>query len=247
MSKETTKNILTIDLGGTYTRLGLFQDKKLTQVVKYETPKTPTEFITKFTEKIKKLNLENISCIGVGAAGFWDKAQVLRQSINLPQYIAYPLWAEISELTQREIQLATDVELATMGEAIYGLKNQFTNVLYINMGTGFSAGLYKDGQIFTTDYSPTLRLSFTTTTKSLKDTIINLACLFSPQIIVIGGSKAIQNWDTEVAPAINKAMDYLSGALVYPLKIQAATLEYPTLWGAYELARAKQSDLPQTT
>ncbi len=227
---------ITVDLGGTYTRIGLFESQKLKQLIKYETPPTPQEFIKKFSEEIKNIKLENISQIGVGAAGFWDSEQVLRQSINLPQYIGYPLWQEISKLTKLPVSLATDVELAASGEAIYGLKNQFISVLYINMGTGFSAGLYKDGEIFTTDYSPALRLSFTTTANSLKDTLINLACLFSPQIIVIGGSKATQNWDTEIEPIIQEAMSYLSQVLVYDLKIQKSTLEYPTLWGACKLA-----------
>ncbi len=229
-------NILAIDLGGTYTRLALFENNKLKQLIKYETPKTPTEFIKKFSEESKNFNLQNITSIGVGAAGYWDEAKILRQSINLPQYIGYPLWQELAELTQLPISLRTDVELAVMGEAIYGLKNQFTNVLYINMGTGFSAGLYKDGEIFRTEYSPALRLSFTTTANSLKDTLINLACLFSPEIIVIGGSKALQNWTGEVEPAINEAMNYLRKTLVYDIKIQKSILEYPTLWGAYHLS-----------
>jgi predicted NBD/HSP70 family sugar kinase len=239
VNSRNIKNILTIDLGGTYTRLALFEDNLIKELIKYETPKTPNEFINKFTNETKIFNLENISGIGVGAAGYWDQGKILRQSINLPQYIAYPLWQEISEITKLKISLGTDVELAAMGEAVHGLKNQFSNVLYINMGTGFSAGLYKDAMIYTTPYSPALRLSYTTTAQSLKDTLINLACLFSPQIIVIGGSKALENWNTEIEPVINEAMAYLSKILVYPLKIQASTLEYPTLWGALELVQQK--------
>lgn len=237
--KNIFENVLSIDLGGTYTRLALFDDNVLQQFVKYETPKTPQEFIAKLSEEIQKNKWETISRIGVAAAGFWDQNQILRQSINLPEYIGYPIWQEISELTQAKLSLGTDVELAAMGEAIYGLKNQFTNVLYINMGTGFSAGLYKDGAVFSTAYSPALRLTFTTTVNSLKDTLVNLACLFSPQIIAIGGSRAILNWSTEVQPAVNQAMEYLSKVIVYPLIIQASVLEYPSLWGAYELAKSR--------
>ena len=121
---------LTVDLGGTYTRLALFEAGELKQLIKYETPKTPQEFIASFTKEIKKNKWEDISKIGVGAAGFWDSSQILRQSINLPEYIGYPLWQEISQITQASISLATDVELAAMGEAVYGLKNQFSSVLY---------------------------------------------------------------------------------------------------------------------
>ncbi len=233
------QNILSIDLGGTYTRLGYFQNNELTELIKYQTPKTPEQFIEEFEKQFKNFDNE-LTSIGVGAAGFWDREQLLKQSINLPQYIDYPLWDKISKLSKTKVYLATDVELAVWGEAVYGLNNQYTNVLYINMGTGFSAGLYKDGKVFSTDYSPALRLSFTTTASSLKDTLINLACLFSPQVICLGGSNALANWDTEIVSTIKEAQDYLSKVLVYPLKIQAAKLEYPTLWGALELAKARE-------
>ena len=160
------RRALTIDLGGTNTRLGLFQNSNLEKLIVYDTPKTPEQFIERLETELAN---ENISSIAVGAAGYWDKNQILKQSINLPLYVNYPLWVKISELIAKPVLLRTDVELAAMGEAIYGLKNQFTNVLYINIGTGFSAGLYKDGEIFSTEYSPALRLSFTTTAQSLKD------------------------------------------------------------------------------
>jgi predicted NBD/HSP70 family sugar kinase len=73
----------------------------------------------------------------------------------------------------------------------------------------------------------------------LSSTITNLACILAPQIICFGGGKIEKNWDEIIAPAINNAQAYLSKVLTYPIKIEKAKLEYPTLYGAYQLAQQK--------
>ncbi|TWW09100.1 glukinase [Planctomyces bekefii] len=243
--------ILAIDLGGTYCRMAVFNNGNIVNQKKIESPASPQELV----ELVVNFSKENypISRIGVGAPGFWDNDCVLRQSINLPNYIGYPIWSEISSRLKIPCYLKTDVELAAMGEAIFGQNNQYQNLLYINIGTGLGATLYKDGQIFSTEYSPTLRLEFMVyplienqehdeklkSIAILSSTITNLACILAPQIICFGGGKIKKNWDEIIAPAINNAQDYLSKVLTYPIKIEKAKLEYPTLYGAYQLANQK--------
>ncbi len=241
------KKIAAIDLGATRTKLASFLDKELQgSILIQDTPQDPHQFVEMILELIDK---ENLSAIGVGAPGFWDQNCILRQSLNLPQYIDFPLWSQISEKLKVPVFLKTDVELAAMGEAIYGLNNEFTNLLYLSMGTGLGGGLYKDGEIFSTNYSPTLRLDFMVhpqlassgqsvdleSVAVLASTLINLACILSPQVIVIGGGKVDKNWNSIIAPAIENAMDYLSKVLIYPIKIQRSKLEFPALYGAMHL------------
>lgn len=243
--------ILAIDLGGTYCRMAVFNNGNIVNQKKIESPASPQELV----ELVVNFSKENypIERIGVGAPGFWDNDCVLRQSINLPNYIGYPIWSEISSRLKIPCYLKTDVELAAMGEAIFGQNNQYQNLLYINIGTGLGAALYKDGQIFSTEYSPTLRLEFMVyplienqeydeklkSIAILSSTITNLACILAPQIICFGGGKIEKNWDEIIAPAINNSLDYLSKVLTYPIKIEKAKLEYPTLYGAYQLANQK--------
>ena len=103
------------------------------------------------------------------------------------------------------------------------------------MGTGFSGALYKNGEIFTTSYSPTLRLDFLVQPESisvenpseedlelnkddkreksitlLSSTLINLSFILSPQIISIGGGKVTdERWTNIIKPAIDKAIWYI--------------------------------------
>jgi predicted NBD/HSP70 family sugar kinase len=244
--------ILAIDLGGTYCRMAVFDNEKILTQKKVESPESPQELV----ELIINYAKENypITKIGVGAPGFWDNECILRQSLNLPKYIGYPIWSEVSSRLKIPCYLKTDVELAAMGETVYGQHNQYKNLLYINIGTGLGAALYKDGQIFSTDYSPTLRLEFMVypliesqahdeklkSIAILSSTITNLACILAPEIICFGGGKIEKNWDEIIAPSIKNAEEYLSKVLTYPIKIEKGKLEYPTLYGAYELACDKK-------
>jgi predicted NBD/HSP70 family sugar kinase len=74
---------------------------------------------------------------------------------------------------------------------------------------------------------------------------VNLACILAPQAIAIGGGKTkAENWDLVIRPAIDKALEYLEQHMTYSIKIMRAKLENPTLFGAYELARASLAAQP---
>ncbi len=155
-----SEQIISIDLGGTKTSVALFNNGEIVNEDNFPTPDKPEDFLVMLQAKLNDLDLKSVSGIGVGAAGYWDENCILKQSLNLPKYIDFPIWKNLSASLNLPLFLKTDVELAAMGEAVYGLNNQYKSVLYINMGTGFSGALYKDGEIFTTSYSPTIRLDY---------------------------------------------------------------------------------------
>lgn len=257
MNLTNNSSILCLDLGGTDTKLGLFQNDKLINQSIFNTDKDPQALVERICEEAHNISPTKPLALGVGAAGYWDENCILRQSINLPTLMDYPIWEEVSKNLNLPILLKSDVELAVMGEAVYGLKNKYSNVLYINMGTGFSGGLYKDGEIFTTPYSPTIRLSFMVQPELVKkdsekdnssdmnlqsvailsSTVVNLACILSPEIIIFGGGKVESSWSSLIEPALKNAKEYLDQVLVYNIKFDKARLEYPTLYGAYEMVK----------
>ena len=252
-----------IDFGGTNTRIAHFAEDRIVKLIEFATPKNPEDFIEEFSNKIKAIKLEQVLAAAVGACGFWDKNCILRQSINLPNYINFPLWEKVSEIIEKPVLLKSDVELAVMGEAIYGLANEFNPVLYINMGTGFSGALFKDNEIFSTDFSPTLRLEYLVQPEYIRDdisdedeaeydeenktkrsitllssTLINLSFILSPQIISIGGGKVTdERWSNIIKPAIDKALVYLDENLTYKIQIRRSLTKYPALYGAHELVK----------
>ena len=246
--------IAAIDLGGTNTRIAIFDSlAEVHSLEIFNTPEKPQDLLNLLYEKVSKD--PSINAISVGAAGFWDDQCILRQSINLPEYIGFPIWEDLSNKLQMPVYLKSDVELAALGETVYGQGNLVSNLLYINLGTGFAAGLCKDGQIFSTKYSPTLRLDFLIhptqalhngkllqdiefqASDLLSSTVANLALILSPQKIVIGGGKVKDKWESLIKPAMDNSLNYLKQVLVYDISIEKAKLELPTLYGAYEIAR----------
>ncbi|NQY79935.1 MAG: ROK family protein [Candidatus Caenarcaniphilales bacterium] len=268
MNPENLESIA-IDFGASNTRLAHFKQNRISKLIEFATPEEPNEFIAEFKQKVMAIDLSNVLAVGVGACGYWDRNCILRQSLNLANYVNYPLWTEVSEILQLPTLLKSDVELAAMGEAIHGEGDESESLLYINMGTGFSGALYKDGEIFTTSYSPTLRLDFLVQPESisaensseeelemdpeekreksitlLSTTLINLSFILSPQIISIGGGKVTdERWTNIIKPAIDKAMVYLKENLTYEIQIKKSQVKYPTIYGAHELVKRNLNKL----
>ena len=262
MNSEKLESVA-IDFGATNTRIAQFKEDRITKLIEFATPDNPKDFVAEFSQKIQAINLSSVLAIGVGACGYWDETCILRQSLNLENYVNYPLWTEISEIVKLPTLLKSDVELAALGEAVYGQEKNFESLLYINMGTGFSGALYKDGDIFTTSYSPTLRLDYLVQPESfssantsendleldpedkkekcitlLSSTLINLSFILSPQIISIGGGKVTDDrWINIIKPAIDKAMEYLQENLTYDIQIKKSQVKYPSIYGAHELVK----------
>lgn len=258
------RKILALDLGGTKTSIALFDTAtdKLIKEETFATPAMPDELMVMLLAKLKANDYEGLAAIAVGAPGYWDADKVLRQSLNLPKYIGYPLWSKLSAALDLPIYLKTDVELAAIGESTYGIAYEHSSLLYINMGTGFSGALYKDGELFSTQYSPTIRLDYLVQAMPnnqdkkeintnqnncgqqeqniayLSGLLVNLSFILSPQIISIGGGKTNnENWQKIIEPAILAATPYLEQNLTYPIKIQKSLLKNPSLYGALKLAK----------
>ena len=113
---------LAIDFGASNTRLAHFKQDRISKLIEFATPEKPEEFISEFKQKILAVELDKIVAVGVGACGYWDENCILRQSLNLSNYVNYPLWTEVSELIQKPTLLKSDVELASLGEAVSVLK-----------------------------------------------------------------------------------------------------------------------------
>lgn len=238
-----SSNSLLIDLGGTSTRLALSSDLDKLSII--ETSTKPRELIEAIKTIVQGWDFKEIK---VAAAGQWNQDQILVQSHNLANYIGYPIWQELSKELNSRFELHDDMFYSAIGEAVIGQKNQYQNLLYLNLGTGIGASFYDGSQVMSRNYSPCLRLdlkphpkgifyskSITADNRSsiaaLQDDLIYLALIISPEIICIGGGKAKQHWTSIVEPAIKASIEYLNQNLCYKIKIEQAKLEYPAMQG----------------
>ena len=237
-----------IDLGGTNTKLALFNNEELSWETNFKTPSLPENFIKKISDNFLNLNLADSDALKlvVGVPGFWNKEKILKQSINLPNYLDQPIWDEISSvLNPKEFKFYTDVELACLGEVFYGAAKDYPDLeslLYINLGTGLSGAFFKDGKLLQSSKSPCLRLDYLSINshneiqdkniEALRGLILDLSLILSPELIVLGGGKFKDNWQSFVEPAIKLIAENPDNPLSYQLKFSKSRLKTPAFWGA---------------
>ena len=159
MSKQKAY-ALGIDLGGTKT-LAAVIDVTSGEVVASARKRTRAErgqdFVSKRTIDLAQLSLSNanfpdggsILAIGVGAAGQIDrKACVVVDAPNLGVK-DMRLGDVLGRQFSKPIAVGNDVEVAALGEFIYGAGRGFNNFVCVFVGTGIGSGIVQNGRIYT--------------------------------------------------------------------------------------------------
>jgi glucokinase len=149
---------LGIDLGGTKT-LAAVVDITSGEVVTSARKRTRAErgqdFVSQRTIELATAALSDlpkdaeIVAIGVGAAGQIDRhAGVVVDAPNLGVH-EMPLRNLLDKQFGKPVALGNDVEVATLGEYLYGSGRGYSNFVCIFVGTGIGSGIVQDGQIYT--------------------------------------------------------------------------------------------------
>ena len=146
-----------IDLGGTKILIALVnrQTGEVINSVKKKTKKDkgPKNIIKKMVEGIEELfeltsiNREEISSIGIGAAGQVDRENGIL--IGAPNLDCYDL--RIKELISSHfdipVYLGNDVEIATIGEMKFGAAQGYDDFVCVFVGTGVGSAIVKNGEV----------------------------------------------------------------------------------------------------
>ena len=146
-----------IDLGGTKILIALVNREtgEVIHSVKKKTKKDkgPKNIIRKMIEGIdelieeSKISPEEISSIGVGAAGQVDRENgILIAAANLDCY-DLNIRKKINEHYDIPVYLGNDVEIAAIGELMFGAAKGYKDVVCIFVGTGVGSAIVKDGNI----------------------------------------------------------------------------------------------------
>jgi glucokinase len=151
---------LGIDLGGTKT-LAAVIDLQTGDVVSSARKRTRAnrgqDFVSQRTIELAtaaiegaKLNSEDeLVALGVGAAGQVDrKAGVVVDAPNLGVR-NMPLGSLLSKNFNKPVFVGNDVEVAAMGECLFGSGRNFENFVCIFVGTGIGSGIVQNGHMYT--------------------------------------------------------------------------------------------------
>ena len=150
---------LGIDLGGTKTLaavVDVFSGEVIASARKRTRAERGQEFVSLRTQELSaaalssaKLTEDDIIAIGVGAAGQIDRhAGVVLDAPNLGVR-DFPLGQILGKRFGKPVAVGNDVEVATLGEHLFGTGNNYKNFVCIFVGTGIGSGIVQDGHLYT--------------------------------------------------------------------------------------------------
>src|SRR5258707_1523918 len=151
---------LGIDLGGTKA-LAAVVDITTGEVIASERKRTRAEkgqvFIAERCNEIATMALNNarlpdgsgIVAVGIGAAGQIDrKAGIVVDAPNLGVK-DMPLGSILNKQFGKAVAVGNDVEVAALGEFLYGSGQGYSNFVCVFVGTGIGSGIVQDGRMYT--------------------------------------------------------------------------------------------------
>lgn len=160
MDKNSKEIVLAIDIGGTFTKLGLVNrvGKVLSSQVFKTGAKEPfTTFKKKLAEEIQQLvstsALANtILATGIGAPNANFKTGEMINPPNFKWGQLIPIRKTIQKIFDRPVYMTNDANAAALGELYFGAGRNLKNFVVLTLGTGLGSGIINEGKLIYGQY-----------------------------------------------------------------------------------------------
>lgn len=137
-----------IDIGGTSTKIGVFDGEHEAEIVHSLPTLGPAD---QFVEAVAaavlaRVSLANCRALGVAVAGFLDEScSAMIYNSNLPWLEKYPLRQHLQDRLAVPVLLEVDSNAAAIAEHRLGTGNGSQRFLCVTIGTGYGVGMIVDG------------------------------------------------------------------------------------------------------
>ena len=143
-----------IDIGGTYTKLGLvdseghllrrvnFSTNPLLSFADYQI--LLTSALEEVTHDIPK---EDLLGVGMGVPGANGKTGSIPEAANIPFLTEIPLQSALKELWNLPVFVAKDANAAALGEMLFGSAKGMDHFILLTLGTGLGSGVVINGKV----------------------------------------------------------------------------------------------------
>lgn len=160
MDKMLIEIVLAIDIGGTYTKLGLVNRKGeilASHVFKTAAKKPFTEFKKRFTDEVNGMisSLDaSIALVatGIGAPNANYKTGEMENPPNFKWGNRVFIEKMVREILDRPIFMTNDANAAALGELYFGQAKGMQNFVVLTLGTGLGSGIVNEGKLIVGEF-----------------------------------------------------------------------------------------------
>ncbi|MEO2061910.1 MAG: ROK family protein [Christiangramia sp.] len=148
--------IIGIDIGGTKVHMGVVQDGKIINALKFSTlaHAPEREILNDLKKGIEKLMQPDIAGIGIGVPGLVNEdLGIVYDVLNIPNWRKVYLKDFLQEEFSKPVYLTNDANIFAAGIKMYGAGKEYKNIVGITLGTGFGTGIIVDHSIYSGKYS----------------------------------------------------------------------------------------------
>lgn len=138
--------IIGLDIGGTKTRVVLFDGKNIQEHKEIKTPDTEKTFFNKLFALVSSMD-SHPEKIGVAFAGLIDKKGVILRSPNLPFIEEINIVNQFQNKFKAKILTDNDVKCFIRAEKRFGIVRNYSNIVAITIGTGVGGAIMIDDKI----------------------------------------------------------------------------------------------------
>lgn len=150
-----TKTVLAIDIGGTFTKLGLVDiaGKILkSKVLDTGAKRTFLEFKKKLAKEVQQLiatlsTPKDLLAIGIGAPNADYKTGEMKYPPNFNWGECVPVQQAVLSIINRPVFMTNDANAAALGELYFGAAKGMDHFVVLTLGTGLGSGIVIDGRL----------------------------------------------------------------------------------------------------
>lgn len=137
---------LAVDVGGTKTLLASFEEAtgKLVSKTQFPTAKVYQDFLGDIETHVAELEADTFSAAGVAIPGIVDRENGIGISYGNLDWQNNPVTKDLTDLLNCPVYLENDAKAGGLSEALL-IKSEFSNVLYLTIGTGIGIAHIVDG------------------------------------------------------------------------------------------------------
>lgn len=140
--------LLVLDIGGTYVKYNIWEDKLVEKTKKFETPENYSD-LKESISKIIKISEHNFEGIAISAPGNYDpKTQMINGISAVPYIHHFNIVDDLEKTFNLTVAIENDANCAGLCEKSIGIGKNIDNLAFLVLGTGVGGSLFFNGELF---------------------------------------------------------------------------------------------------